>query len=67
MPLRLTGQIDGTRVDLSDASDVEFDDRNVRSVKLWLLPKGSELVDYISTTHWPYKYEATPKEAAQEQ
>jgi len=67
VPLRLVGDIDGTSVDLRNNGVLEIDDKNIRNVELWLLTHGSELVDYISTTHWPYKYEATPQEAAQEE
>ncbi len=67
VPLRLTGQIDGKPFDLRNGDETEIDDKNIRSVELWLLAKGSDLVDYLSTTHWPYKYEVTPQEAAQEQ
>jgi hypothetical protein len=66
-PLRLVGEIDGKSVDLGNDEALEIDDKNIRSVELWLLAKGSALVDYISTTHWPYKYAVTPQEAEQEQ
>ncbi|MEJ1960026.1 MAG: ATP-binding protein [Gammaproteobacteria bacterium] len=67
VPLRLVGEIDGSPVDLRNDGAIEIDDKNIRNVELWLLTKGSELVDYISTTHWPYKYPATPQEAAREE
>lgn len=64
--LRLVGEIDGTPIDLSNNGMLEIEHKNLRSVELWLLTQGSELVDYISTTHWPYRYEA-PMEIAQEE
>jgi hypothetical protein len=67
VPLRLVGEIDDTSVDLRNNNVLEIDDKNIRRVELWLVTGGGELVDYISTTHWPYKYEATPQEAAQEE
>ena len=67
VPLRLVGEIDGTSVVLTNDGVLEIDDKNIRNIELWLLTQGSEVVDYISTTHWPYKYEATPQEAAQEE
>jgi hypothetical protein len=66
-PLRLVGEIDGNTVDLRNGEVLEIDDKNIRSVELWLLASGSELVDYISTTCWPYKYTITPQEAEHEQ
>ncbi len=66
-PLRLVGEIDGNTVDLRNGEALEIDDKNIRSVELWLLASGSDLVDYISTTRWPYKYAITPQEAEQEQ
>ncbi|MDA8350797.1 MAG: ATP-binding protein [Pseudomonadota bacterium] len=67
MPLRLVGEIDGKMVDLRNSDSLEIDDRHIRSVELWLLASGSDLVDYISTTRWPYKYAITPEEAKEEQ
>ena len=67
VPLRLVGEIDGTPVDLRNGGIHEIGDRNTGSVDLWLVTLGGELVDYISTTYQPYKYEATPQEALQEE
>jgi hypothetical protein len=67
IPLRLVGEIDGIPVDLRNDGVFEVADKNIRGVELWLLAGGSELVDYISTTHWPYTYAVAPLEAEQEQ
>jgi hypothetical protein len=67
VPLRLLGEVDGTPVDLKSDDVLEIDDENIRNVELWLLTENSEIVDYVSATHWPYKYSITPKEAEQEQ
>jgi hypothetical protein len=67
VPLRLLGEIDGRPVDLKSDDVLEIDHENVRHVELWLLTQNSEIVDYVSATHWPYKYSITPKEAEQEQ
>lgn len=67
MPLRLVGEIDGKTVDLRNGEALEIDDKHIRSMELWLLNSGSELVDYISATRWPYKYAITQQEAEEEQ
>jgi hypothetical protein len=67
VPLRLVGEIDGTPIDLKNDSCLKIEEKNIRNVELWLVTQSSEVVDYISTTHWPYKYEATLRETAQEE
>jgi hypothetical protein len=67
VPLRLVGEVNGSGIDLAAGdAPVAIDDKAVREVELWLLVEHSALIDYISTSHWPYKYPATPQEAARE-
>lgn len=66
-PLRLVGEIDGNTIDLRNGESLEIDEKNTRSVELWLLASGNDLVDYISTTRWPFKYAITPQEAEHQQ
>lgn len=67
VPLRLVGEVNGKVIDLAVDADATIDDKVITDVELWLLTKGNTLIDYISTTHWPYKYVATPQEAAREE
>ncbi len=65
--LRLVGQINGEiEVSLKNDGVFEYDEKTVREVELWLVTKDNELVDYISTTNWPHKYEV-PQEAQKEE
>ena len=66
-PLRLVGEIGEASIDLRNNDTLEINENDIRNVELWLLTQGSELVDYISTTQWPYKYEPTSNEARQEE
>jgi hypothetical protein len=67
VPLRLVGEVNGKAIDLASNAEAAIDDKVITSVELWLLAEGNALVDYISSTHWPYKYAATPQEAAREE
>lgn len=67
VPLRLVGTVNGKVIDLVGNSDEKVDDKMLSDVELWLLTNGNALVDYISTTHWPYRYAVTPQEAAREE
>jgi Putative DNA-binding domain len=67
VPLRLVGTINGDiPIDVRNETTVDYDEEGVYSVELSLLTQENELVDYISTTDWPYKY-PLPQEGAQEQ
>lgn len=67
VPLRLVGEVSGKVIDLAGDADATIDDKVITDMELWLLTKGNALIDYISTTHWPYRYAATPQEAAREE
>lgn len=67
VPLRLVGQVNGKLIDLKGDADSTIDDKVTADAELWLLAKGDALIDYISTTHWPYMYAATPQEVAREE
>ena len=67
VPLRLVGTInDDIPVDVRNDNFADYDEEAVRSIELSLLTEENELVDFISTTDWPYKY-PLPQEGAQEQ
>lgn len=66
-PLRLVGEIDGNTVDLRNGESLEIGDKDTQSVELWLLASGNDLVDYVSTARWPYKYANAPQEAEHQQ
>lgn len=65
IPMRLIGEVNGMVIDLIGDKVAEVNGKAVRDVELWLLAKGNVLIDYISTSHWPYKY-AAPQEKALE-
>ncbi len=67
VPLRLVGEVNGKAIDLAGNAEATIDDKVIADVELWLLTKGNAVIDYVSTTHWPYKYAATPQEAAREE
>jgi hypothetical protein len=68
VPLRLVGTINGDiQIDVRNDTTADYYETYVRDVELWLLTKDSDVVDYISSTNWPYKYETPPQEAEQEQ
>lgn len=54
-------------IDLSGDADAMFDGGVIADAELWLLAKGNALIDYVSTTQWPYKYAATPQMVAREE
>lgn len=61
VPLRLVGELNGKAIDLVGNADATID--VITAAELWLLTKGNALIDYISSTHWPYKYDASTQEA----
>jgi len=63
VPLRLTGTLDGATVDLRNHDVSEYDDTGSHELDLWLLTKDSELVDFLSTSYWPHKYEKAEPES----
>ncbi|WP_129775578.1 AlbA family DNA-binding domain-containing protein [Peristeroidobacter soli] len=67
VPVRLVGKVNGKVIDIAADAGATIDDRAITEVELWLLTNGNALIDFISTTHWPYKYAPTPQEAAREQ
>lgn len=64
IPLRLVGELNGTVIDLVGDADATIDQNVITAAELWLLAAGNGLIDYISSTHWPYRYAASTQEAA---
>lgn len=58
VPLRLVGTINGdVPIDIGADEAVSYDASTVREVELWLLTQDHEVVDYVSGTEWPHKYQ----------
>lgn len=64
--LRLVGVLNGKNVDLrnNDATDVEG--KAIHDAELWLLAQDHSVVDCLSTTEWPYRFDAKPEDSAHE-
>ncbi len=65
--LRLVGEINRASIDVRNDTAVEIDGTDIRDAELWLLNKDNDVVDYISTTSWPYKFENTPDQLEEEE
>ena len=56
--LCLVGQInEGPPISLMNDESTSVDCQGITNIELWLLTKGSEVIDYRSSTEWPYRYE----------
>lgn len=66
-PLRLVGEVNGKSIDLSGNAGAIIDGGVIADAELWLLAEGNELIDYFSTTQWPYKYPASSQMVAREE
>ncbi len=53
-------------VDVRNDTTAEYDENTVREVELWLMTSDSDVVDYRSSTSWPYKYQVPQQEADRE-
>lgn len=57
MSLNLVGQINnGPSISLTRQETVAINEDNLTGVELWLLSRRNEIIDYRSTSEWPYKY-----------
>lgn len=55
--LRLVGSINGNAVvDLSGEEVGAYDESGIGDVDLWLIDPRSDVVDYLSTAEWTYRY-----------
>lgn len=67
-PMRLVGMLNGdVAVDVINDTHLEYDSKTTKDVELWLLTKESDLVDFISSSHWPHKYETPMPEKQREE
>jgi hypothetical protein len=63
--LCLVGQInDGDSVKLMNDETTALDGKSIANIELWLLTRSNEIIDYRSSTEWPYRYETDPDSAA---
>jgi hypothetical protein len=67
-PLRLVGTLNGkVPVDVRNDGYVDYDECSAQHIELWLVTEESEIVDFISSTHWPHKYETATPESQREE
>ncbi len=56
-PLCLVGHLNSeTPIKLMGDEEQVIDTQNLRDVELWLVSEGDEVIDYRSSTEWPYQY-----------
>lgn len=64
--LRLLGTIDGRNVDIRNDEVVEVGNKSIRDIELWLVAKDNSIVDCLSTSQWPFRFDAKPDDSADE-
>jgi hypothetical protein len=64
--LRLVGIINGQNIDVRNDEGVQIESKSIRDVELWLLAQGNAVVDCLSTTEWPYRFDVKPEDTARE-
>lgn len=60
--VRLVGHINGGIVDIRNGGSAAIDGKIIRDIELFLITKSGELIDYVSSTAWPYMFKPTIQE-----